>query len=294
MESRNRLLERYYEGISTQSEEQQLKELVDEDSFEKITFDYFDHIGQIHYPGDHSRHKISNKWYIGIAASLVIALISIFSMRDYFDRSTYVDSGSSTIHYQLPDKSECWMNQNSTLQFDNNFNADNRSVALNGEAYFEVKKDKIPFRIELVYGAVEVIGTSFNVDARDGSLEISVLSGLVKYIPDDGTDQHILPNQTLVVGKDQGMKIIENDRNLLSWKERELIFRNDSLNYVFRTVSKFLNKEFVVEVENINHCTYTGTFYNPKESEITELLAYSLNLIFTETESGYIITGEGC
>lgn len=297
MESKNRLLERYYTGVSSHSEDLHLKDRVKEDGgVEKLTFDYYREVAKIKFHGNRDYNFMHSNWkLLGIAASVSIVLISIFLVSKYINKPIHLVANQEVIHYKFPDQSQCWINQNSSVQFDKGFNSENRTVNLSGEAYFEVRKNDLPFRILLSDAVIEVMGTSFNINASAKSVSVSVLSGVVKYQSSDkNAEKQIFKGQTFVVRKDNDHKVTNNDHNLLAWKERKLIFKDDSLHYVFNTVSKFFNKQFVMEIDRLDNCTYTGTFKNPEENEIIELLSYSLSLIFTKTESGYIITGSGC
>lgn len=65
----------------------------------------------------------------------------------------------------LTDGTVVWLNAGSTLRYADNFNAKNRVVELEGEAYFEVEKqsDKTPFLVKTGCYDVVVKGTKFNV-----------------------------------------------------------------------------------------------------------------------------------
>jgi ferric-dicitrate binding protein FerR (iron transport regulator) len=54
-----------------------------------------------------------------------------------------------------------------------------RLLTLNGEAFFRVRRNETPFIITTEYAAVQVVGTEFNVRARDSMLEVGVVRGSV-------------------------------------------------------------------------------------------------------------------
>lgn len=61
------------------------------------------------------------------------------------------------------------MNSATNLKYPVRFGREERRVYLEGEAYFEVKKDSTrPFCVEIEGMQVQVYGTSFNVNARKG------------------------------------------------------------------------------------------------------------------------------
>ena len=61
----------------------------------------------------------------------------------------------------LSDGSHVWLNSGTTLRYASNFGKDSRKVELSGEAFFKVKKDEIPFRVQIKNNEVEVLGTTF-------------------------------------------------------------------------------------------------------------------------------------
>ena len=64
----------------------------------------------------------------------------------------------------LPDGSNVWINSGSTRTYDRHFNGKERSVYLQGEAYFEVTENKKrPFIVHTKHITVQALGTSFNV-----------------------------------------------------------------------------------------------------------------------------------
>ncbi|AEW00297.1 hypothetical protein A4D02_23500 [Niastella koreensis] len=95
--------------------------------------------------------------------------------------------GSRVISLTLPDGSKVWMNAGTSLTYPTAFTANERKVALTGEAYFEVKKDaRKPFKVHFASagreGTVEVLGTHFNIKAYDDEADskVTLLEGSVK------------------------------------------------------------------------------------------------------------------
>lgn len=72
----------------------------------------------------------------------------------------------------LADGTRVWLNAQSTLTYASNFGRKERNVELDGEAYFEVTKNKkLPFYVHTEMNKVRVVGTCFNVCAYKGSKE---------------------------------------------------------------------------------------------------------------------------
>ncbi|MEM9052122.1 MAG: FecR domain-containing protein [Bacteroidota bacterium] len=111
---------------------------------------------------------------LAVAASvLVILSLSIFLF-------TGSESFETDILQQefvaLPDGSEVQLNSSSTLAFNKRNFEDERELDLKGEAFFEVKKG-VKFTVTTDNGAVEVLGTSFNVNSREERLEVICYTG---------------------------------------------------------------------------------------------------------------------
>ena len=77
----------------------------------------------------------------------------------------------------LADGTKVWLNADSKLRFPVSFTAERREVYLEGEAYFEVAKDsEHPFIVHISRGAIEVLGTGFNVrDYREEQKTVTTM-----------------------------------------------------------------------------------------------------------------------
>jgi len=83
---------------------------------------------------------------------------------------------------RLPDGTRVWLNQNTKIEYPKQFASNERMIKLNGEAFFEVKRDPSrPFIISSGVIKTTVLGTSFNVKAYNGNApEVHVRTGKVK------------------------------------------------------------------------------------------------------------------
>ncbi|MBT8233312.1 MAG: FecR domain-containing protein [Saprospiraceae bacterium] len=132
----------------------------------------------------------NNTTLILLVFALIICLIYIFFpsggsnetvVNGFIIKST--QSGEK-IKLELKDGTTVYLNQRSMIKYPEQFGSTSRRVFLEGEAYFDVKHDKQkPFGVDFEHGAVDVLGTSFNVKAYEGDLHSTVIvtSGLVKF-----------------------------------------------------------------------------------------------------------------
>ncbi|MBP1656370.1 MAG: hypothetical protein H6Q31_971 [Bacteroidetes bacterium] len=94
---------------------------------------------------------------------------------------------------ELADSSKVILNHTSELMVSRHDPGDSRAVRLKGEAFFHVQKTGTSFVVETSSGAVEVLGTEFNVRDRRGWLEVAVRTGTVRVVVNrDGTQQATL------------------------------------------------------------------------------------------------------
>ena len=78
----------------------------------------------------------------------------------------------------LPDGSTAFLNHNSSLSFDEDFNP--RRVEIQGEVFLSVTEGEAPFTVSTPLGEVEVLGTEFNVKTTADDLEVEVEEGTVE------------------------------------------------------------------------------------------------------------------
>ncbi|MFT3902488.1 MAG: FecR family protein [Niabella sp.] len=85
----------------------------------------------------------------------------------------------------LPDGSKVWLNAASKLHYDKQFNGKLREVYLDGEAYFDVRKDKKrPFIVHTSDIDIRVLGTAFNVKSYkdEPTIEATLIHGSIQVI----------------------------------------------------------------------------------------------------------------
>jgi len=93
-----------------------------------------------------------------------------------------------TYQVVLPDGTEVWLNADSKIMFPSQFTGAKRQISLEGEAYFQVAKDKAhPFIVQSKGQEVTVLGTHFNINAYpdEGNTKTTLIEGSVRvsYVP---------------------------------------------------------------------------------------------------------------
>lgn len=151
----------------------------------------------------------------------------------------------------LSDGSKVWMNAASSLRYPTVFNGAERSVQINGEAYFEIAPDaNRPFRVIMNDGTtIEVLGTHFNVEAyedEEGS-RTTLLEGSVKIMSAKG--QVILQPGGQAFSRNAGITVVKDVAidNIMAWKHGSFSFEGKSLEMIMRQLSRWYDIDVVYQ-----------------------------------------------
>ena len=135
----------------------------------------------------------------GMAFAMVL-LLSFLGWNVYLDKVpvVYTTERGQTLTITLPDNSTVDLNAESRLSHSRRFARGNRDLDLSGEAWFAVEKGETPFVIRTGVASVTVLGTMFNVFARDQRVEVAVTEGRVS-VAAEGAD----PAKEVILQKGQ-------------------------------------------------------------------------------------------
>jgi ferric-dicitrate binding protein FerR (iron transport regulator) len=219
-----------------------------------------------------------------IAASIAI-LIGIGSFMRFY-QVDYSTAAGEQYTAELPDGSMVDLNGQSTLQFNPYWWRINRTVKLEGEGYFEVKKGK-RFSVTSNNGVTSVLGTSFNIYTRDANYEVNCLSGKVEVEVLNGLKKIIYPNQQAILSNNQLEVSESNGAHSIDWLNSSFYFSSAPLKRVFKEIGIAYNVNIEVQADDI----YTGNFKKSDNIEdILNIVCVPLNLKFVKQQSGaYVI-----
>lgn len=177
----------------------------------------------------------------------------------------------------LPDGTGVWLQANTTLAYGNDFQENDRSVRLSGEAYFEVAKDeRKPFVVHAEGVLVRVHGTKFNVASGTGSSEskVSLIEGSVSL---ETASQKVLlkPGEIAVYDKKNGQLVVDTGDVALEkmWVDDELFISNKTLGEVCRILGKRYNVKIEVDDALKKKYRYTFTLRNETLEEVIQIMA---------------------
>lgn len=235
--------------------------------------------------------------YLKYAAAVVLGIgvsLSTLYLTNQENLSTVgnyklVTSEGEKSYLQLPDGTRVWLNSCTTLEYAENYGHSNRSIYLDGEAYFEVAKNKdLPFVVKANGIDVKAIGTAFNVSAymEDSQLTTTLFNGKVAVQP-TLTKQEVLlePNQVAVYDKSRNkIEVVPYDKKQFAqWRGGFLSFEMMYLQDITKLLERNYNVVFRYENQGIKKLRFSGSFRNNED------LSEILNVIKTNTGIRYQI-----
>lgn len=157
----------------------------------------------------------------------------------------------------LPDGTKVWLNADTELIFPTHFSGARREVRLQGEAYFEVAKDKAhPFVVYNNLFSTTVLGTKFNMRTYSQSAASVVLvEGKVTVESKKSkTIQTIVPGQKVQLTSSGQFEIQHVDTYAyVQWKDGYFYFNNVPLVDIMQELGRWYNVDIVIENPKMMH-----------------------------------------
>lgn len=218
----------------------------------------------------------------------------IYEIKDQGDsggskNNTLTTARGETYRVRLPDGSLVWINAATTLIYPTSFaTLKKRTVELNGEAYFEVSKDKTrPFVVKTSKQELVVLGTHFNINSYADEVQTvtTLLEGSVKI----NEKTFLKPGEQAQVSVNGNINVREaNVEEALGWKNGFFLFDKDDLPTVMRQISRWYNINVKYEGE-IPKASFDGKVYrNLNLSKALDVLKYA-NVKFRVEDKTIII-----
>jgi len=167
----------------------------------------------------------------------------------------------------LPDGSVVSLHAGSKLTYPEEFASNTRNVELDGEAYFKVAHDKTkPFIVASGEARVEVLGTEFNVNTKSpaGNMEVVLTTGKVSvyYTEKPKDNVLLLPGEKAELITDQKFirKSANSDANYMAWKTRVLVFNNETLGQVLKTLQNVYQTPVMLSDQKLSDFRVTASF----------------------------------
>lgn len=229
---------------------------------------------------------------LGVSAALWFGQITAASENADMQRNIVIAPPGHKTQVILPDSTVVWLNAGSRLSYNRQYNSKARTVELEGEGCFDVRRNpELPFVVHAGAVSVEALGTTFNVKAYNDEDEVNValIDGSVRIVAAAG--RHVLatlrPNQSGIVKKDGTgrCRVINCDTELEAvWRYNKLKFENEPV----APMVKKLERWYGVHI-NVRNAPPERTY---RLTVKTETLTELLSLINKLTPIEYEINGE--
>ncbi len=242
------------------------------------------------------------------AAAAVVAAAWMFVFNGQADGGRFGNTAQNTVStkrgskskIQLPDGTHVWLNADSRISYNENFQGSIREVTLSGEAFFDVARDESrPFVIHTSVIDVKVLGTSFNVRsyADEENTETSLIHGSVEITLRNSPEKKftLKPNDKLIVSNEEAgvegvkdqqknkkrvlltwgkIRFKETDTTAVEtmWVKNKLVFDEESLESIATKLERWYDIKVTLTDESLNRTNYSGIFIDETVEEVIEAL----------------------
>jgi transmembrane sensor len=178
----------------------------------------------------------------------------------------------------LPDGSRAWLNAASSITYPTAFAGKERTVTITGEVYFEIRHDRIPFRVKAGDQLIEDLGTHFDINAYPDEpvMRTTLLEGSVKV-----GGLVLQPGEQANVDRDGKMTLLKNVDldEVVAWKDGKFRYSSADIGSIMRQAARWYDVD--VEYEGkINETFSGGISRNVNASQLLHILEITKKVHF--------------
>lgn len=270
------LVEKYAKGNGTPIESEVVETFFDKQQNENSApniytierKNIFENI-QRHLP----KEKQTSFTYLKIAAIAAIAVVCFLSFQFFGQPTTitHITAKGEKKEVILQDGSIVMLNANSSINYSSEF-ITNRNVKLEGQAFFKVKRDEeFPFTVMANRIKVEVLGTSFDVNANTYTKPtVSVVSGVVKVSDCHNKENNVIirKNEQVVLSDNTLNYAITDSKLDIAWTNNTIHLRNNTLKETANIIENWYNIKIEFENKELEKLTISGKYKSEKIENI--------------------------
>ncbi len=153
---------------------------------------------------------------------------------------------------KLPDGTIAELQPDSRLTYPKEFNSTTRTVELEGEAYFEVAKNKEkPFIVVTQKAEIQVLGTHFNVKAyQEEPYRVSLIEGAVKVKALQFPDSAVMhPGDNICIDNDNTLQFTDKDSRFESRRKGIFCYDNAPLQEILNDICRHYDIEIICRAQ---------------------------------------------
>jgi transmembrane sensor len=259
-------------------------------------------------------------WYIKmgrVAAASAFIITSYFLIKEYSTNDaadiaekvsplTEISNGSKIVQrVSLVDGTFVDLSPGGIIRFPKKF-TNKREVYLEGEAFFDVKKDSLrPFLVYTQEITTRVLGTSFRIHADDNANEfiVAVKTGKVSVLPSGDSSMQmktspivLIPNQQVIYNRQEKSmhKTLVDEPKIITEKTVRV---SNYTNALVVEIFNALEKDYGINVEYneaLKDCTLTSDMTEEDFYERIDIICNAIGAKYEIQETTVVITGKGC
>lgn len=307
-----KLLTKYFEGISENSEQRELLELLrreknlkafqeEKQQWKEKTYNSPMNLN-IAYKWSKLKSKLNQQLlyerlqrryffmkYAAVALLVISLTTSYFLYNNNKETMIVADSTITTDNGQvskltLPDGSEVWINSSSILTYNSQFGISNRDFQLEGEAFFKVAKNiDLPFHVNSGELIVTALGTEFCVSnyKETGKIDVVLEEGAVKInsIIDDGFELRLAPDEIASYDLEtyRVLKKRVNTKLYTSWRDGIIHFNQSTMEEIVFKLEKRYNQKFTMD-DNVRNLHFNLTVSNEDLNDVIAIIELVSNV----------------
>jgi ferric-dicitrate binding protein FerR (iron transport regulator) len=183
------------------------------------------------------------KGVLWLLASSLVLLLGYLYYKYYHQKTTVRSEYAQQKNIELPDGSLITLNANSQIEYAQHWGSQSpREVYIEGEAYFQVKKNlgyPQEFIVRTKDLSVMVLGTEFNVNTRDDKTSVYLEEGKINVQFKEENDIKTMSPGDKIEYSSKKKKILSSEKGIMpksetSWKEGVIMFEESNLKEVFK------------------------------------------------------------
>lgn len=230
------------------------------------------------------RSKVIKLWRNISIAAIVILSTGIFLTSS----KTYTTGIGESQTITLTDGSIINLNANSSVSHKRFFWSSNKTVELQGEAYFTITKGD-DFSVETSKGTVAVLGTEFNIKDRI-NFELKCYEGKVKFTQNNkDKNAFILTKGMQITIADNTLQENTFSENIPSWKKGVSTFTQQPLSEVLGELSLYFNITFDASKIDTSRL-FTGSFYHSDLNNALKATLIPMGIRYTKENDKIVLT----
>jgi transmembrane sensor len=244
------------------------------------------------------RKSNQKSYWLAIAASVLVfmglyvtfikfrtpaEIIAFGASQEYYEVAAQTNYGERKL-INLLDGSSVILNGASVLSIAKDYNKENRVLKINGEAFFEVAKDKSrPFIVISGNSITTALGTSFKVKNYNGRPDMSIMLSTGKVsVKEISNNEEITKEMLLLPGEvvriydyKASEKTQFEEQELNNWKDGKLSFSMANMNEVKEKLYDMYGVSVVAtNLPSNKNLAFTGSFQQENLKSVLEAISF--------------------